>query len=176
MATAHLSLHREAAKIARQGGRDLDLNRCRPCGHVPPHDSPGPVSSAVRQGCSQRPQSPESQGWGPGRQVGTWHKAGTRAEALPAGTGQRELHLGGGAPGGRRCHPRRCASCHPQAAHHKGTPGCFSLCYPAPHQAFHTLQSSVLAGVPAAVALLSRPRLLGPLGSEGHVPAGWGLE
>lgn len=47
--------------------------------------------------------------------------------------------------------------------------GAFPCASPSPTQAFQALQSSALASVPPAVTPLQRPRLLGPLGTEGPV-------
>lgn len=80
MATAHLSLHREAAKIARQGGRDLDLNRCRPCGHVPPHNSPGPQFPQL---CGRAAHSGrKAQSLRAGGQAGKWAPGTKQAPGL----------------------------------------------------------------------------------------------
>lgn len=95
---------------------------------------------------------------------------GWAAASSPAGTWRKGAALGWWGPREGRCHPPGCARCHPQAAHHKGAPGGFPPHPPpTPRKAFQALQSSALAWVPVAVALLGSPRLLGPLGSEGCV-------
>lgn len=173
-----------------KAGRRLDLNPAPPCGHSSCTASPGLRVLSCTVGMLTASSEPRVSGVRVGGQAGKWVPGMKRAPVLTPpnhggwgrqprplllAPGGRKLHLGGGALGRGRCHPH--------AAHRKGAPGGFPCASPCPTQAFQALQSSALAWVPAAVARLGRPRLLGLLGTERHliltgrvppVPAGRG--